>query len=112
MRSQAARAEGPGNLGPDVAPFALSFRPIPAQSRPKKPGPGTGSTITEPEEDPPRPTHHRLSSRHRACLYSPARLAPAEFDSAGGPTGAVGPYPPVRPGPDLGRTTQAELDSE
>ncbi len=39
--------EGPGNLGIDCGPFALSFRPTPAQNWPRKPGPGTGSSIEQ-----------------------------------------------------------------
>ncbi len=37
----------PGRLGPVSRPFALGLRPKPAQSLPREPGPGTGSTLKQ-----------------------------------------------------------------
>ncbi len=49
IRSEIARAEGPGTFGQDVGPFALAFRSKPVQIRPRKPGQGNGSIIKQPK---------------------------------------------------------------
>ncbi len=51
IRSQIARAGGPGDLGPDNDPFAIAFWPKPAQNQPRKPGTGAGSTNEQPKVD-------------------------------------------------------------
>ncbi len=42
----------PGQFGTGFGPFALGFRPKPAQNRFRKPGPGTGSISKQPEVNP------------------------------------------------------------
>ncbi len=51
---QTARAEGPGNLGPDFGPSALALRPKPIQNRPGEPGPGIGNNIKQPQTGYPK----------------------------------------------------------
>ncbi len=49
IRFHLAQAFGPGSWGPDFCPPTLAFRPQTGQTRPRKSGPGTGTTVEQPE---------------------------------------------------------------
>ena len=68
-RSQTAQAEGTGSLGLVFGRFALGLRLKPAQTWPRKPGPGTGSTIALPKVGLPTvPEFRSFSLAFISCL--------------------------------------------
>ena len=64
--SQTAQASGPGSLGPVFGPSVFSLRPNPVQKRPRKPSPGTASSIKQLEID--SQSRCRLFARRRFGL--------------------------------------------
>ncbi len=79
IRSQTARASGPGSSGPDFGPFALAFLPKPVQKRPET---GPKPARNRPQTGPGGPVAPTSPSSREAA------------QAVRRPAAAAGPPPP------------------